>query len=521
MFKNRNIFYIKDSKYINDFNDILNKLDNIYIKNVSKTFKYIDNETIDFNKIYINWFDSSKTINYLYENNDKIELNKLNLKLNVKNISISKSGEYYNIEHEFDFDKITDRINYLINLKPNIKNTEIAFIFSDDYNLLENCIILLECKNKLIEMKNIYTDLFNKLFKNNNAEIFYKFKIKDYNYYNVERKIIECETIGIKIKYDKKIFKANNLTKEIIYKKSKNKYFGEIDGYIDCDNIACIYNSDKNIEDQIDSILNYYEIDYIYSDYRYNINTLEYYEGIDMEFINFTIIFDKRFKEFDISRTIKQRLQKMNYVNEIDINTDIKIIEKQKNKKYVFMYNKNPFGMYCVCFDEYYKEIRDLLSYICNIKNYKYKLKKSEINKVYPDNQYNILNDDYIIKNYEQYDDKILTDTFNDVFDYYDFGMECYKGIIYFLNDNKTICFLNTKYEHTFNNYLKENEEDDEDDEENEEDEEDNEEDEDEDKEEDDENEDEDDEEDYEDEDDEEDYEDEDEENEENENKYL
>lgn len=452
MFRNKNIFYIKDSKYINIFNNILNKLDKIHIRNVFNTFKYVD-ETIDFNKIYINWFDEDKTINYLYENDDEIELNKLVLKINIYNVSINRASrgdgnQYIDYEQTFDFDKIKNRIKSLIDLKPTIKYYRV-YINKFKCPLHNECIILLEYKNKLIEMKNIYTDLFNKLIENKQVEVFYTFNIKNNNrdLYNEEEYAIDSNMVGIKIK-EEKIFDIDNISEEnIIYKKYKNIYFGEIDGYIDCNNLNCIYNSDNKIEDQINTILNYYNINTLESNYNYNIKTTEYFRGINMEYINFTIIFDKRFKKYDISKTIKRRLKKMNNVEEIDINTEIKIIEKRKNKEYVFIYNNNPFGMYYVFFDEYYKEIRDLLIYICDVNNYKYKLDEPE--KKYPDNQYIILNNDYIIEDYKQFSDNVLKHAFYNMAD-----GEYNKNIIYFLNDNKTICFLNEYYKQKFDNYI-------------------------------------------------------------------
>jgi len=462
MFRNKNIFYIKDSKYINIFNNILNKLDKIHIRNVFNTFKYVE-DTIDFNKIYINWFDKDKTINYLYNNNDEIELNKLVLKINVSNVSIYRASrgdgrQYINYEKTFDFDKIKNRIKSLIDLKPTIKYYEV-FLYEFNCPLHNECIILLEYKNKLIEMKNIYTDLFNKLIKNNQVEVFYTFNIKNNNrnYYDEEEYIIDSNMVGIKIKYENKL-KIDNLTnKNIIYKKSENEYFGEIDGYIDCNSSICIYNSDNEIDEQINSILKYYKIKTINTD-KYNIKVCKYYNGIRTGFNNFIINFDDRFKGFDISKTIKEGLERMNEIEAMDIRTDIKIIEKQKNKEYVFMYNFNPFGMYYVYFDEYYKEIRDLLIYICDVKNYKYKLSESEINKNYPNNQYKILNDNYIIDYYKQYPIIILKKAFYNVFENSGYNMECYKGIIMFLNG--TVCFLNKNYKQNFDKYLKKDDED-------------------------------------------------------------
>ena len=474
MFRNKNIFYIEDSKYINIFNNILNKLDKIHIRNVFNTFKYVD-DTIDFNKVYINWFDKDKTINYLYENDDEIELNKLVLKTNISSVSIKRASEgdgrqYLNYKTTFDFDKIKNRIKSLIELKPTIKYYHI-FLYTFNCPLHKNCIILLEYKNKLIEMKNIYTDLFNKLIENKQVEVFYTFNIKNNNrdLYNEEEYIIDSNIVGIKIKYENKLNIDNLTDKNIIYKKSENEYFGEIDGYIDCNSSICIYNSDNEIEEQINSILKYYRIKTINTD-KYNIKACKYYNGINTGFNNFIIKFDDRFKCYDITKTIKEGLERMNEIKEIDIQTDIKIIEKQKNKEYVFMYNFNPFGMYYVYFDEYYKEIRDLLIYICDVKNYKYKLSESEINKNYLNNQYKILNDNYIIDYYKQYPIKILKKAFYNVFKNSDYNMECYKGIIMFLNG--TVCFLNKKYKQIFDIYLKEDndeENDDENDEENDE----------------------------------------------------
>jgi len=208
-----------------------------------------------------------------------------------------------------------------------------------------------------------------------------------------------------------------------------------------------------NIDKKIINIFNKFNINY-YNSKKYNINEMPYFSGINMTYKNYIIKFDERFKNFDISQTIKEGLNNLNDVEGIEnINNEIFIIEKQKNNEYVFIFNNNPFNLYYIYFKQYYNEIITLLNYICNFNNYKYKLNDNEKNINYLDNQYKILlKENYILKNFEIYNYNLLCDAYND---YYE--MNDYKGynenIIWFKNNK--ISFLNSSVYENFNNILK------------------------------------------------------------------
>lgn len=212
----------------------------------------------------------------------------------------------------------------------------------------------------------------------------------------------------------------------------------------------------KNIEEIIKKVINYFKIetykDDNYNIYQYDYEMIYYYEP--MEYKNFVIKFDECFKKYDITKTIKEGLDNLKDFDDIFTKTEIKIIEKKRNNEYVFIYNINPFecnGLFYNYVKEYYKEIIKLLIFIFDIKNYKYSFELKEYN----DNQYKILNNDYIIVNYKDYEQTILMkilDDYNNCYNYMN-NIKCNYEIIYFLNNN-IFCFINNKTKNNFENYL-------------------------------------------------------------------
>jgi len=254
-------------------------------------------------------------------------------------------------------------------------------------------------------------------------------------------------------------------------------------------------NDNYNIEEEIKNILiKYKNISYDNNDYNYMIEYNNFYGDIDekerfdkiLTFKNIVIHFDNKFKHYDISKTITEKLKQFhNYIDDIDIFDIVKIIEKKKNNDYVLIYSYKPFNDYDDYYDEeddniiYYNKIKELLTYICDFKNYKYKLDKKERNIDYPDNQYKILNEDYIIENFKDdkfnidfikiYDDNnVFDDEFNDLIEEnYNQENNNYENLLIdavsSLNDGEMksiyfksniICFKDEQTKKKFINYL-------------------------------------------------------------------
>ena len=244
-------------------------------------------------------------------------------------------------------------------------------------------------------------------------------------------------------------------------------------------------NNNSTIEELIKSIINYYQIE-TYQDNNYDIYNYKYdndenykykiedykklfyiktYKNennknniyVPMVYNHFIIKFDEKFKYFDISKIIKNGLNKLKMLNDVNPKTEKKIIEKKKNNEYIFMYNINSFqyaGLFYDNVKEYKEEIKKLLLYIFDISNYKYPL---DYIKEYPDNQYKILNNDYIIINYKDYKQEILMKILDRYNEYYNWmnDIVCNDEIVYFIKDN-TFCFKNNKIKNQFEKYLKE-----------------------------------------------------------------
>ena len=262
------------------------------------------------------------------------------------------------------------------------------------------------------------------------------------------------------------------------------------------------YNYD--IEEELENILmEYKNISYYFNDYNYFIEYNNFFGDIEekerfdkvLTFKNIVIHFDSEFINYDISKTITEKLKQCHHfiIDGINIFNIIKIIEKKKNNDYVLIYNYKPFNEneYDSDNDEYYNDsdddeddedddniiyynkIKELLTYICDIKNYKYKLDDKEINNEYPDYQYKILNEDYIIEDFKE--DKFNIDFIKD--NYFDVELEenynqensDYENLLIdaasSINDKidnlnviyfKTniICFKNEKMKKKFINYI-------------------------------------------------------------------
>ena len=287
-------------------------------------------------------------------------------------------------------------------------------------------------------------------------------------------------------------------------------------------------SNNYDIEEEIENILmNYKNISYYFNDYNYMIEYNNFYGDIDekesfdkiLTFKNIVIHFDDDFTYYDISKTIIEKLKHFHkYINNIDIFDIVKIIEKKKNSDYVLIYSYKPFDdneddeyyndsddeyyndsdddeYYSDSDDEsgesdsddeednneYYDEIEDLILYICDIKNYKYKLDKIEMKNNYPDYQYKILNEDYIIEDFKENkfnidiiknnDDNDFDDEFNDLIEenynqennnYENLlidavssvnDSECYKMKSIYFKSN-IICFKDEQTKKKFINYL-------------------------------------------------------------------
>lgn len=279
-------------------------------------------------------------------------------------------------------------------------------------------------------------------------------------------------------------------------------------------------NNYYDIEEEIENILmNYKNISYYFNDYNYFIEFNNFYGDIDekerfdkiLTFKNIVIHFDGEFINYDISKTITEKLKQFhNYIIDgIDIFDIIKIIEKKKNNDYVLIYSFKPFNNndYDDDYDEdnddededdedenedednednededdniiYYNKIKELLTYICDIKNYKYKLNENEIKNDYPDYQYKILNEDYIIEDFKEdkfnigfikiNDDNVFDDEFNDLIEEnYNQENSDYENLLIdavsYLNEGEMksiyfksniICFKDEQTKKKFINYL-------------------------------------------------------------------
>ena len=245
-----------------------------------------------------------------------------------------------------------------------------------------------DCFNKYCDYYTYYIEAYNKKYMNEISSKQQDNKTSEINSEQQENKTSEINSE----QQDNKTSEINSLLEET---------FNNIDKY--CDDK--IYN----FNDQLDKILNYYNITYEHNLYNYMINTTDPsgMSGCYKFFENVLLIFDDRFKSFDISKTITERLKQIPIINKcksmgyikFDISKYIFIIEKQQNKKYILEYSVDPFDLGGGNMQDYHKEIIKLLNDICNIEYYKYPFDKS-LDKT--DNKLIILNNNYICKKYNK-----------------------------------------------------------------------------------------------------------------------
>ena len=354
--------------------------------------------------------------------------------------------------------EINIKNHYYKSISYNIVNIDQYNLYSGNKMVKDIPIIYYETnKSSGINLKNINSDLLNILVNNNKVKIQLKLTCKmiiPWDSYTDNLIELYMNIINIKI------YKNSDYDDSILI---KNKI---INNTIDFNN--SIYNFDNimdklkdntfNFQKSVINILKYFDIKYdLNVDYNYTL-TRYYVIGEDTYFTNMTIIFDERFKNYDITEKIKQEFS--NVVQSEYCMNDIFFVEKEKNKKYVLVYsNDYRYGYGGNEINEIfllYSSILKILTNICDINNCIVKLDDTNITK---QNKYNIINrtlNNYIYQDYSTVNNKILNEVFETVImkKYDDFDYNYVNAYIKF--NNGVICFENKELKDEFDTKLKE-----------------------------------------------------------------
>ena len=154
----------------------------------------------------------------------------------------------------------------------------------------------------------------------------------------------------------------------------KDYYIKNEDDYIDDDY--------ENIKEQLNKILDKYKFLYYYNDNDFIIKYNNYYSDLNEKinydklftFKNIVLQFNKNFNIYDITKTIKEKLKFFeNYIiNNIYFLDIFKILEILNDNEFIIIFSYKPFNSKEYN-NEYYEIIKNILNYICDINNYKYK----------------------------------------------------------------------------------------------------------------------------------------------------
>lgn len=178
----------------------------------------------------------------------------------------------------------------------------------------------------------------------------------------------------------KELLKENELLKsqlEEIFKKEYNESFKKDYDWEEID-----------IDLTIEKFFNKYELSYKYLDlYTYD------NDDIEQDFYIYKLNFNEEFKKYNMTKIITYLLSKYYNIKYDDIikKETLIIIEKEKNKEYLLIIQRNPFIDNYRDFNDYINDVLTFINRLCNIHTYQYLNNIKKIMDYKDDNKYKIL----------------------------------------------------------------------------------------------------------------------------------